>query len=90
MSPDLPSFDHDRVGSGFRTGMPPEARRRFAREEGSELIVEIDQYGVHFFTLEQLARRSAAMLARCIDPKRILSEELIADRRAEAARERDE
>ncbi len=90
MTPEHSSIDHVRVGSGFRTVLPPEARRRFALREGSELLVEIDEYGMHLFTLEQAAKRSAAMLAQCIDPRRMLSEELIAERRAEALRELDE
>ena len=90
MSPDFPSIDHVRVGSGFRTVLPPSARRRLQLREGSDLIVQVDDLGVHLLTLEQAAKRSATILAKYFAPDRCLSEELIAGRRAEAARETDE
>ncbi len=90
MIPLFTTTDRVRLGSGFRAVMPPAARARFGMAEGSELVVEIDEFGVHLFTLEQAARRSAALLAQWIAPERVLSEELLVDRRREAALGRDD
>ena len=79
--------DHIKIGSGYRTVLPPLARERFGLAEGDELIAEVDEFGIHLYSLEQASRRSAALLAPYIDPGRSLSEELLRDRREEAKRE---
>jgi bifunctional DNA-binding transcriptional regulator/antitoxin component of YhaV-PrlF toxin-antitoxin module len=79
--------DHIKIGSGYRTVLPPCARERFGLLEGDELIAEVDAFGIHLYSLEQAARRSAALLAPYLNPGRSLSEELLRDRRDEARRE---
>ena len=79
--------DHVKIGSGYRTVLPPFARDRFGLAEGDELIAEVDEFGIHFYSLEQACRRSAALLAPYVDPSRSLSEELLRDRREEARNE---
>ncbi len=79
--------DHIKIGSGYRMVLPPLARDRFGLAEGDELIAEVDDFGIHLYSLEQACRRSAALLAPYIDPGRSLSDELLRDRREEASRE---
>ena len=87
MNGDSANIDHVKIGKGYRTVIPILARAKFGLAEGDQLISEIDEFGVHFYSLEQASRRSASMLAPYIDPVRVLSEELIRDRREESARE---
>ena len=87
MSGEFVHIDHIKIGSGYRTILPPLARERFGLAEGDELIAEIDEFGIHLYSLKQASRRSATLLASYIDPGRSLSEELLRDRREEAGRE---
>ena len=79
--------DHVKIGSGYRTVLPPLARDRFGLAEGDELIAEVDEFGIHLYSLEQACRRSSALLAPYINASRSLSEELIRERREEARNE---
>ncbi|MBV9125352.1 MAG: hypothetical protein JO112_18510 [Planctomycetes bacterium] len=69
------------------TALRPMLRERCGLAEGDELIAEVDEFGIHLYSLEQACRRSATLLAPYIDPSRSLSEELLHDRREEACRE---
>jgi len=80
-------MDHVKIGRGYRTVLPPFARERFNLAEGDVLIAEVDEFGIHLYSLEQACRRSSTLLAPYVDPSRSLSEELLRDRREEARNE---
>ena len=75
-----------RLGDRGRLVLPAELRRRAGLEEGQELVLSYQNGVVRMSTREHLARAGLGMFASTA-PGRDLAAELIAERRAEAARE---
>jgi len=67
--------------------IPAAVRRQFGLKEGTEMILRVDETGIQMGTREQALARIHERLRRYIPEGRILSEELIQERRAEAERE---
>lgn len=67
--------------------IPAAIRRKLNLKEGSEIILHVDETGIHMGTREQALARIHERLRRYIHKDRTLSEELIRERRAEAERE---
>lgn len=76
-----------KVGPKGRVVLPVEVRRRFGIEEGTELCVVVGEHGVELYTRDELV---AKIQSRFADVKGNLVDELIAERRAEAERDRAE
>ncbi|MGH8563901.1 MAG: AbrB/MazE/SpoVT family DNA-binding domain-containing protein [Gammaproteobacteria bacterium] len=78
------------LGNRGRLVLPAAVRRRLDLQEGDRLILSFDDEGsLRLISARQAARRARGLLSR-IAPSlqgRRLAEELIAERRAEAARE---
>jgi AbrB family looped-hinge helix DNA binding protein len=78
------------LGNRGRLVLPAEVRRRLDLHDGDRIILSFDDEGsLRLVSARQAARRTRGLLRR-IAPAlqdRRLAEELIADRRAEAARE---
>ena len=76
-----------KLGQGGRVVLPAQFRKALGVKTGDDLILSLRDGEVRIFTRRQAIRRAQGMLRRYIPEGRILSEELIAERRAEAARE---
>jgi AbrB family looped-hinge helix DNA binding protein len=75
-----------RLGDRGRLVLPAELRRRAGLEEGQELVLSYERGVVRMMTRADLAAAGLGMFADTA-PGRDLAAELIAERRAEAARE---
>ena len=78
---------HARVDSSGRIVIPAGARERHHISEGDTLVVVEDQQGLHVKSLDQAIADAQAYFATLAPAKRILSAELLADRRAETERD---
>ena len=73
-----------RVGPKGRIVLPIEARRALGIQEGDELVAILEEDGIRLMTRKAAIRSLKEMFK---DVEGSLVDELIADRRAEAARE---
>jgi AbrB family looped-hinge helix DNA binding protein len=76
-----------KVEKSGRILIPAAIRRRFDLKEGTEVILRVDEDGIQVRTREQALARIRKRLRRYVPEGRLLSEELIQERRAEALRE---
>ncbi len=79
-----------KVSASGRLNLPAEVRRNLGLKGPGHVIITLEHDGVRLNTMKQALER-VRDLARPFAPKgRLASEELIAERRAEARREEDE
>ena len=76
-----------KLGQGGRIVLPAQYRKALGVTTGDELILRLEDGELRIFTRRQAIKRAQGMLRQYIPEGRILSEELIAERRAGAARE---
>jgi AbrB family looped-hinge helix DNA binding protein len=76
-----------RIGAGGRLVIPQEMREALAVQEGDDLLLEVDEDGLHVRSVRQAIQRAQQVVARYAKPGRSLTAELIAERRKEAERE---
>lgn len=68
--------------------LPAPIRKSLGLKPGDQLVVEVEDRSIRLTPRAALAGRDRGAFARLARPGRLLSDELIAERRAEAARER--
>ncbi len=78
-----------RVSSNGRIVLPATARRRLGVKPGDELLATQDDAGIRLTTLSQRVRDVQAFFADLRQSGHSLVDELIRERREEAAREED-
>ncbi len=78
---------HVRVIDGGKIVLPAALRRKHGFDVGKTLVVEESTGGVTIRSLDDAVAAAQAIMAKVAPVGRVLSDELIADRRAEAARE---
>jgi len=76
-----------KIGQGGRIVIPVAFRRELGVCEGDTLFMQVVDGAVHIYTPGQAVKRAHEIMKPCIVPGESLVDELIADRRAEAARE---
>jgi hypothetical protein len=76
-----------KLGQGGRVIILMEYRRKTSLEAGNEVIMHLDEDGLHLYTPAQAMARAQALVQRYIPEGRSLSEELVSKRREEATRE---
>jgi len=76
-----------RLGKSGRIVIPVELRRGLGVEAGDELILRLDAEGLHLSTPAQALARAQAFVKGLGIKGRDLAEELVAERRREAAGE---
>lgn len=76
-----------RVDSVGRVLIPAPSRQRLGIHQGDTLIVEVDDQGIHIRTSTQALRDAQALFARIAVPGESIVDELLRERREEAARE---
>ena len=77
---------HTRIVEGGKVVIPAVFRNELGFKTGDTVLVDIDRGALRIRSLAAAIARAQA-IAKRFSPERILSDELIADRRAEAARE---
>ncbi|MEO8927495.1 MAG: AbrB/MazE/SpoVT family DNA-binding domain-containing protein [Caulobacteraceae bacterium] len=77
---------HTRIVEGGKVVIPAAFRKALGFKTGDTVLVEVDRDEVRIRSLASAIARAQA-IAKRYAPERILSDELIADRRAEAAGE---
>lgn len=78
---------HVRVFNGGKIALPAALRRKHGFEVGQTLVVDDGPSGVTIRTLDDAVASAQAIMARVATPERVLSDELIAERREQAARD---
>ena len=76
-----------KVDSNGRLFIPSEYRRELGLEPGDRVVVELDGDELRIVPHAEALRRVRELIARHVPKGRSLADELIAERRAEAARE---
>ncbi|HEY5071547.1 MAG TPA: AbrB/MazE/SpoVT family DNA-binding domain-containing protein [Caulobacteraceae bacterium] len=78
---------HVRVVEGGKIVIPAALRRKHGFDVGSTLVIEDSSRGVTIRSLDAAVAQAQAIMAKIAPAGRVLSRELIAERRAQAARE---
>ncbi len=76
-----------KIGQSGRVVIPGEYRRKLGLRSGDEIILHLDDEGLHLYTPAQAVARAQALVRRYVPGGRSLSDELISERREETARE---
>jgi AbrB family looped-hinge helix DNA binding protein len=76
-----------KLGQSGRVVIPMEYRRRLGLKSGDEIIMHLDETGLHIYTPAQAVAREQDLVRRYIPEGRSLAGELISERREEAIRE---
>jgi AbrB family looped-hinge helix DNA binding protein len=76
-----------KIGQSGRVVIPGEYRRKLGLRSGDEIILHLDEEGLHLYTPAQAVARAQALARRYVPEGRSLSDELISERREETARE---
>jgi AbrB family looped-hinge helix DNA binding protein len=77
--------DVARLGKAGRLVIPVEFRRQLGIQAGDELILRLDEEGLHVSTPAQALARAQAFVKGLVPEGRDLAAELVAERRREAA-----
>jgi len=83
----MTEFIRSRVTDAGRVVIPAELRKEFGIEEGEEIIFSKDENGIRITTLREAMRQAQDYFASLAPPEVCMSEELLRERREEAARE---
>ena len=75
------------LGVGGRLVIPAPMRAALGMKEGDKVLVRLEGNELRIYTFEEAARRAQEIVRSFVPPGVSLVDELIADRRAEAARE---
>lgn len=78
---------HVRLDAAGRVVIPAELRRRWGIDKGDTLLLIEEPSGIRLQSIDQVVRESQAFFRQFIPDDVSLVDELLADRRAEAARE---
>ena len=78
---------HTHISNGGRVVIPAEYRKKLGLEEGEPVTVSMDEFGIRISTPFLALRRLQALAAKRVPKGKVVSDELIAERRAEAKRE---
>lgn len=76
-----------RMGKAGRVVIPARFREALDLRPGDSLVVRLDDEGLHLYTARQALARARAAVRRYVPAGEPLADELIADRRREAAGE---
>jgi AbrB family looped-hinge helix DNA binding protein len=76
-----------RIGAGGRLVIPAEIRRQLGLEEGTAVVMRVEDGELRLLSVIDSARRVQERMKPYLKPGVSMVDELIAERRAEAARE---
>jgi AbrB family looped-hinge helix DNA binding protein len=75
------------LGAGGRLVIPAPMRAALGMKEGDKVLVRLEGSELRIYTYQEAMRRAQELVRSFVPPGVSLVDELIADRRAEAARE---
>jgi AbrB family looped-hinge helix DNA binding protein len=75
------------LGAGGRLVIPAPMRAALGMKEGDKVLVRLEGNELRLYTYQEAMRRAQELVRSFVPPGVSLVDELIADRRAEAARE---
>ncbi len=75
------------ISEGGGIVIPVEYRNALALRVGDEVLLSLDDDQMSLYSLDTAIKRAQALVDRYVPPERSLADELIAERRAESARE---
>lgn len=81
---------HTKLGEGRRVVIPVELCQRYGLNPGDPVVLEPSDTGITMRPLDDVIEDVQAYFAGAAPAKVVLSEELLRDRREEAAKEADE
>ena len=79
-----------RIGAGGRLVIPAEMRRALGLEEGTSVVLRVEDGELRVWSVREGIRRAQAIASKYIVPGQSVVDELIAERRAENARDEQE
>ncbi len=79
--------EQTRLSENGRIVIPAAFRKALGYEPGETLTLSIEEDGLHIQSVRQQLARAQAIVRKYVNPSRSLSDELIAERRREVARE---
>jgi AbrB family transcriptional regulator (stage V sporulation protein T) len=82
----MDNFIRGKVSAG-RVVLPAELRKEFGIEDGSEVIFSRTEHGIEIKTLEEVVKQAQELCARFVKPGVSMVDELLSERREEAASE---
>lgn len=82
-----PASQWIRLSEAGRVVIPVEMREALGLAVGDKLFLKLDEYGLHVMTFAGAMQHLRDLVAPQLPVNRSLADELIAERRAEAARE---
>lgn len=85
IQPHEPTSYHGRIDTAGRVTIPADLRRRQGMRVGEEVVLVPGDRGLEIRTYAQIASDAQDLFCRAAPASRVLSEELIADRRRDAA-----
>ena len=85
VEPHLPGSYHVRIDPAGRLTIPADLRQRQGLHSGDEVVLVSHARGLEIKTYEQAAREAQELFCRAAPKSRMLSDELIAERRRDAA-----
>src|SRR5690349_12477623 len=85
--PAMTDFIRSKVADAGRVVIPVELRKAFGLEEGEEIVFSKDDLGIRITPLRDAIRQAQDYFATLAPPEVSLTDELLRDRRDEAARE---
>jgi AbrB family looped-hinge helix DNA binding protein len=75
-----------KLGKGGRIVIPAEYRQALNLHVGDDIVLRLKAGEISLFTPDQAMQQAQALMRRYLPPGRLLSEELIAERRLELGR----
>ena len=78
---------HSKMGEGRRVAIPAEMCHQYGLEPGAPVVLEASDTGIVLRPLDEVVREVQAYFAAVAPADMVLSDELMKDRRAEAARD---
>ncbi len=78
---------HTRLQNGGRIVVPAAFRQAMNLSEGEEVVLRLDENGLHVYSLKQALDRARAVVDKYVGKQDRLVDELISERRTEAADE---
>jgi len=83
----MSGFIRTKVTDAGRVVIPAELRKEFGIREGEDVVFSRDERGIRITTLREAVRQAQDYFATLAPPDVSLSDELLRDRREEAARD---
>jgi AbrB family looped-hinge helix DNA binding protein len=79
-----------RIGAGGRLVIPAEIRRALGLKDGESVVLRVEDGELRVWSVREGIRRAQAIASKYIRPGESMVDELIAERRAENARDEEE